>query len=202
MTGGRAGVTLDAVTELEERETVVLCQTGRDDDLRTGFRRIYERYFDEVHRFEERLLADQHAAEDATQETFVRLHRALKTIDGSRPLRPYVLAVARNVAIDFLRARQKGVKLLPEGEDPAAPATADHASALERRAIVEDALAALGPEHRSILVLRHVHEQKLETIAEGASCTVRTVRNRLRAAGTLLGRELKRRGVVSGEVRS
>jgi RNA polymerase sigma-70 factor (ECF subfamily) len=167
MTGGRPGVTLDAVTELEERETVRLCQSGRDDDARSGFKRIYERYFDEVYRFLVRLLADPHGAEDGTQETFVRLHRALKSIDGTRPLRPYVLAAAS-----------------------------------ERREAVGDALAALAPEHRSILVLRHVHGQRLEEIAEGSSCTVRTVRNRLRAAGTLLGRELKRRGIVSGEVRS
>src|SRR4051812_15643734 len=128
MTGGRAGVTLDAVTELEEREAVLLCQSGKDDAARSGFRRIYERYFEEVHRFLERLLSDQHAAEDATQECFVRLHRALKTLDGERPLRPYVLAVARNVAIDVLRARQKGVKLLGEGEDVAAPSGGDQAS--------------------------------------------------------------------------
>src|SRR5579872_1531885 len=202
MTGGRAGVTLDAVTELEERETVRLCQSGRDDDARSGFKRIYEGYFDEVYRFLERLLADPHGAEDGTQETFVRLHRALKSIDGTRPLRPYVLAVARNVAIDALRARAKGMKALGEDAAPAKTDVVQDAAASERKEAVLDALAALAPEHRSILVLRHVHGQKLEEIAEGSSCTVRTVRNRLRAAGTLLGRELKRRGIVSGGVRS
>ena len=51
---------------------------------------------------------------------------------------------------------------------------------------------------------RELRGVKLEEIAEGSSCTVRTVRNRLRAAAALLGRELKRRGIVTreGEVTS
>jgi RNA polymerase sigma-70 factor (ECF subfamily) len=163
-------------------------------------RRLYELHFDEVRRLHARLLGDGHAADDATQETFIRIHHALPTCDRERPLRPWILAIARNVAIDILRARAKAAKM-PQ-EEPAAPSmVVAEASASEERRAVEDALAALAPEHRSILLLRHVHELKLEEIAEGSACTVRTVRNRLRAAGALLGRELKRRGIVSSEVR-
>jgi RNA polymerase sigma-70 factor (ECF subfamily) len=190
------------VTDLDLSEAVRLCQSGGDGAERSGFQRIYEAHVDDVHRFHERLLADGHAADDATQETFVRLHRALKSIDGSRPIRPYVLAIARNVAIDIVRARHKGTKALEEDSEPAAPSAADQASRRERADAVEDALAALAPEHSSILVLHHVHEVKQEDIAESLSCTARTVRNRLRAAGTLFGRELRRRGFTSSEVRS
>lgn len=165
-------------------------------------REVYEQHFDEVWRLMARLLGDANAADDATQETFVRIHHALPTVDRSRPLRPWVLAIARNVAIDALRARAKGAK---ENLDAVPARTGDavqEASSNEERRAVEGALEALAPEHRSILVLRHVHGLKLEEIADGSDCTVRTVRNRLRAAGALLGRELKRRGIVSGEVRS
>ena len=197
---------LEAMTALGEREALALLQNGQDDALRSGFRWIYEQYFDEVHRFQERLLGDPNAADDATQETFVRLHRAVKSFDAGRPLRPYVLAIARNVAIDVLRARAKTAKLRDEHADPVSGGVVEEASRRERRDAVEAALAALAPEHRSILLLRHVSELKLEEIADGSSCTVRTVRNRLRAAGTLLGRELRRRGIVgdtgSTEVRS
>ncbi len=41
---------------------------------------------------------------------------------------------------------------------------------------------------------------KLEELAEGLACTDRTIRNRLRAAATLLERELRRRGILSREV--
>lgn len=88
------GVTLASMSEAE-RELILLCQRG-DDAARSGFRQLYELHFDEVRRFHERLLGDAHGADDATQETFVRLHRGLKTIDPERPLRPFVLAVARN----------------------------------------------------------------------------------------------------------
>lgn len=94
------------------------------------------------------------------------------------------------------------MKLLGDGDPADRRSVVDEATTSEERRAVLESLEALAPEHRSILLLRHVHELKLEEIAEGSSCTVRTVRNRLRAAGALLGRELKRRGIVSGEARS
>jgi RNA polymerase sigma-70 factor (ECF subfamily) len=199
MPDGRGGATLAPVTELDDRIALERWRSGTAEVARAAFRQLYERYFDEVHRFVRRLLQDGHAADDAVQETFVRLHRGLATIDPARPLRPFVLTVARNVAIDALRARAKRPKELPEDERHEPAVISEAASERERRAAIADALAALAPEHRSILVLRHVEGLKLEEIAEGASCTVRTARNRLRAAGALLGRELKRRGLAPEE---
>src|SRR2546423_798103 len=75
-----------------------------------SFRAIFEEHARGVFRFHRRLLDAHGAAEDATQETFVRLHRALATFDGARPLRPYLFTIARNVAIDAVRERQKRPK--------------------------------------------------------------------------------------------
>jgi RNA polymerase sigma factor (sigma-70 family) len=69
----------------------------------------------------------------------------------------------------------------------------------EHHMLVQEALSALSPEHRSVVVLRYTHGLKLREIADALSCTTRTARNRLRAAAVLLERELRRRGVVSEE---
>jgi len=195
------GATLEPMAELTEQEAVLRCQRGLDQD-HTGFRAIYERYAPEVLRFQKRLLGDRHAAEDAVQDTFVRLHRGLKAYDGARPLRPYVFSVARNVAVDILRARAKRPRpeALAEALVPGGAAAVDEASRGEESAAVAESLATLAPEHRSLLVLRHVHGLKLEELAEGLACTDRTIRNRLRSAASLLERELRRRGVLSKEV--
>lgn len=196
------GATLATMSEPSDREALERCRRGTPDDARAAFREVYERHLEDVYRFAHRILGDAHAAEDAVQETFVRLHRALATVDSTRPLRPFVLTIAKNVAVDALRARAKRPKNLPEVEAKEPSVVDKDAGSGERHEAVRNALAALAPEHRTILVLRHVEGLKLEAIADGASCTVRTARNRLRAAGALFGRELKRRGLLPGEVLS
>lgn len=197
--------TLATMADASDREILERCRRGPDEVARAAFRELYDRHFADVYRFAHRILGDADAAEDAAQETFVRLHRSLASVDPARALRPLVLTIAKNVAVDALRARAKRPKNVPEVE-ATAPPKARGASAVEkdaadeeRRACVRAALDALAPEHRTILILRHVDGLKLEAIAEGASCTVRTARNRLRAAASLLGRELERRGLVPGE---
>jgi RNA polymerase sigma-70 factor (ECF subfamily) len=156
---------------------------------------LYELHSVEVLRFLRRMLGDASEAEDAAQETFVRLHRALDRLDPDRPTRPYVLKIARNVAIAALRRRRRQKKL--NGLSPEfSPATADTAERRETSALIHDALAALSPQHRSVVVLRHAHGLKLKDVAAALSCTPRTARNRLRAAAVLFERELNRRGVL------
>jgi RNA polymerase sigma-70 factor (ECF subfamily) len=192
------------MTEITEREAIARCRSGGDDASHTAFRLIYEAYAPEVFRFLRRILGDRQVAEDTVQETFLRLHKGLKGYDLERPLRPYVLQVARNAAIDLLRTRHRRSRPEALEEEPASPPleVVEAATRAETKLVLEAALAALAPEHRAILVLRYMNGLKLEDIADAAACTVRTTRNRLRAAAVLLERELKRRGVVSLEVLS
>jgi RNA polymerase sigma-70 factor (ECF subfamily) len=172
---------------LSDAEVVLQCRSG--DAGHAAFRVLYERHAPAVLAFLEQILRDGALAEDALQESFLRLHRGLDGYDPSRPLVPYILRIARNVAIDLLRAR-KPTESLDEKGAPAAPAS-DAGDKIEE---VQRALDALAPEHRAVLVLRLGHGLKLEEIAEALSCSERTARNRLRAGSVLLERELRRRG--------
>ena len=177
------------MAELGEAEALARCRRGEDSG-HAAFRVVYELHRPEVETFLRRLLGDAASVDDALQDTFVRLHRSLASFDASRPLRPYVLAIARNVALDALAARSK-LKLLD-------PALADRAPgpASEPRADVEEALAALEAQHRTLILMRWVHELTQDEIAAALGCTARTVRNRLKTASALFERELVRRGVM------
>jgi RNA polymerase sigma-70 factor (ECF subfamily) len=177
-------------------EALERCRRGEDGPDHAAFRTLYESERPEVERFLERLLGDPQAVEDAVQDTFVRLHRSLASFEAGRPLRPYVLAIARNVAMDSLRTRQKSKKIEDLDAEPRAHAV-DPVEQREHAANVEAALAALEGQHRSIILMRYSHELKQEEIADALACTVRTVRNRLRAASALFERELVRRGVLA-----
>jgi len=152
----------------------------------------------DVFRFLERLLGDPQAAEEALQDTFVRLHRGLDGYDG--------VAAAGSVPVPHRAQRRDrrapGAKALEGGARGAAlhASTFESVARRERAAAVEQALEALAPEHRAVIVFRLVQGLKLEEIAEALSCTTRTARNRLRAGSVLLERELRRRGVVAEDL--
>ncbi len=188
---------MSVMTEVPEQELVARCLEGSPDHA--AFALLYARFAPEVYRFLRRLIGDATEAEDALQETFIRLHRALGRFDRSLPLRPYVLGIARNAAIEALRRGERLRKLQGKGHEPEPHSAEDDAARAERRALVRDALATLPAEHRTVVVLRHTHGLKLREVAEALSCTPRTARNRLRAAAVLLQRELERRGVLGEE---
>jgi len=189
------------MTDLTEREAIERSQRGDA----AAFRSLYDRFAPEVFGFLKNVLRDRESAEDACQETFFRLHRSLASFDVTRPLRPYVLQVARNVAIDVIRVRRRKPRherIDAEDQHPADPvATPLAASASEAKDVVGEAFAALGPEPRALLALRFLHELSYEELAAIEDVTVRTIGNRLRAAVGLLSRELVRRGAHNLEVR-
>src|SRR3954470_4717618 len=113
---------------------------------------LFRRHWPAVHRAAWLVVHDAAAAEDIAQEAFVSALRALDRFDRRRPLGPWLHRIVVNRAIDFSRARA----LRPE---TAADALPEQSAPLAQQALGEDvvtALAALGPEHRAVVVLRHV----------------------------------------------
>ena len=65
---------------------------------------FFEAYFDRVFSIVARLLGNRAAAEDATQEVFLKIHRAAHTIDPARDPGPWVATIATNVCRDVWRS--------------------------------------------------------------------------------------------------
>ena len=190
--GGALAASMEVVAELRERDLIARCREGDPEACRT----LYERHAPEVLRFLSRLLDDHEAALDALQEAFVRAFGALPGFDLERPLRPWLLAIARNAALAGLRRRARRDALVGRAGAPdPAPSAREGAARRETRALVQDALRALTDEHREVVLLRLAHGLSLAEVAGALEVTERTVRNRLRAAAVLLERELRRRGL-------
>lgn len=137
--------------------------------------------------------------DDAVQETFVRLVRDLPRFDRARPLRPFVLGVARHVAIDAMR-RARSAQQTQERvavERVAGHVTpSDRLTRQEQDARVQEALSAVEPELRTLLLLRHASALTMSELAESAEVSVPTARDRLRKAARRFAVELKQRGVL------
>src|SRR5579859_552777 len=74
-------------------------------DADAAIRQLYARYARDLRRYVEPFCADRASADDIVQETFIRAWRHLPQLSsGERPVRPWLLRVARNLLIDADRA--------------------------------------------------------------------------------------------------
>ncbi|MEW1718083.1 sigma-70 family RNA polymerase sigma factor [Streptomyces sp. NPDC093109] len=129
-----------------------------------------------------RLLGSRTEAEDAVQDAFVNAWRKLPEFRGESAFRTWMYRIVTNRCLNQLRARRPATDLdsVPE---PAAP---EHQSSPARvaeshaatRALAE-AMAGLSPEQRACWVLRELHGQSYENIAETVGISLQAVRGRV-----------------------
>jgi len=147
-----------------------------------------------------RLLGHTVQAEDATQEAFERIYRALDRYDATQPFVTWVLGVARNHCIDLLRHRRHGELRFGDETTERAEAQAAEAGGVdllvdaERNADVRAAIAALPEKYRVVIVLAYYSEASYDEIAASLGIT----RNHV---GVLLlrAKQLLRRALASTE---
>lgn len=131
----------------ETRLAVARAKEGDRDALRF----LYVRYSNNIYGYVRSIVRDEHEAEDVTQHVFAKLMTTLvKYDDRGVPFFAWLLRLARNVAIDHLRAN----RLTPTETviDPDLSSGSD----LDRAETVRAALATLPEEQRQVVFLRHV----------------------------------------------
>jgi len=125
-------------------------------------------------------------ADDAAQETFLRVYRALPSYDPERPFGPWLRKIAWNCGLSVRRDGQAGVPMVSgeEHPDPADPADGPEvaASGNEEKRRVAAAMAGLPAELRTVMVLRAVEGLSYAEIAEAAGIPAGTVMSRLSRA--------------------
>jgi RNA polymerase sigma-70 factor (ECF subfamily) len=149
-------------------------QAGSVPDLEALFREHWPR----AHRAAFLVVQDAAAAEDIAQEAFLAAIRALDRFDRRRPFGPWLHRIVVNRAIDWARARALRAEVGGDAlEERAAPQALDPSPYSEPTA---EALAALSPEHRAVVVLRYLLEYTPGEIAELLELPRGTVNSRLR----------------------
>src|SRR2546426_9868305 len=149
-TAGAATVKLVAVSE------------GVQLDPKTDFGQLYDQEFLSVYRSIRGVVLDSAAAEDLTQETFVRAYRARQRYTPTAPPGAWLRRIGINLAISHLR-RQKLARFLP-ARLYVAPDRRDYDRA-EARDVVEKALTALRPKLRAAVILHYYEGLTREEIA-------------------------------------
>lgn len=158
-----------------------------------AFRQVVEEEFGGLYAIAWGILGSRDDAEDACQETFLRLHRAARKLSPDTSLRAWLRRVCVNCCLDERRRRKRRGATEPLSETidaPAAPGPSleQTAEKAEFRAALERALALLPPRQRAVFVLRHFHGCSVGETSSILGCAEGTTKAHLsRAVRALRG---------------
>ena len=177
----------------DDRELTRKCLSGDEG----AYRELVERYRRQVYSLALRMVRVSEDAEDITQETFVRMFRALDRYDPARPFGAWLFTIATRLSIDHIRRRRvKPISLSQrdtatdeeyelEIEDPGLKP--DELALHSEEARSAQALIDSLPEHyRVVVMLRHQNDLSYEEIAEALHLPLGTVKARIHRARALL----------------
>ena len=159
-----------------------------------AFNVLYERYCDRVYRVARSVCRDDARARDAVQEAFISIWRTRANYDDRRTVAPWVLAVARNRAIDVAR-RDEPQAMRRDDDDrledvPTAGAIAEQAAASDEARDLLSALAQLPDAEREVVTLAFYGQLTHTEIAAQLDVPLGTVKGRMRLALDRLRRDI------------
>jgi len=167
----------------------------RDGDVR-AFELLVTRHRKALFNFILRFVRDTAAAEDVTQETFLRLVKGADAYERQAKFTTWLYTIARNLCVDAARRgkHRKAASLdAPLGDEDGAATLLDlmpdtgagvdrQAQSRELAVRLRQAIEALPDEQREIFLLREVADLQFNEIANVIGCPENTVKSRMRYA--------------------
>jgi len=168
-----------------------------------AYRELVEMYQPQVYSLAMRMVRRAEDAEDLTQETFVRVFRALDRYDLSRSFAAWVVTIASRLCIDHIRRRKfRPISLTQrekgsdeeyeiEVEDPG-PKPDEVATRAEEERHTRELIDGLPPHYRIVILLRHQQDLSYEEISAALHLPLGTVKARIHRARALLKERIER----------
>jgi RNA polymerase sigma-70 factor (ECF subfamily) len=149
------------------------------------------------------MLAQPEDAEDAVQETFLRALRGLPGFRGEASLRTWLGRIAVNVCLEWKRSAARDpepASLTGEGDEHslATPDSASPEAVVLRRMRILEALHALHPRPRAVLLLKEIEGWSVAEIGAALGWSGKRVQNELYRARRALA-AWRRRDAEEGE---
>jgi RNA polymerase sigma-70 factor, ECF subfamily len=180
-------------TLLEDSALAALATQGREG----AFRELLTRYERPVFSLVYRMVRDRALAEDLAQEAFIRAFSAIASYDSRYKFSNWMFKIANNHTIDHIRKRKLDTVSI-EGSPHARTTDEESRTSIVVRSTgqtplqyvenlelggqIEQAISALRPEYRSVILLRHVEGHSYEEIAEVLELPLGTVKTYLHRA--------------------
>lgn len=180
-------------TQIEDRDLAALAAQGRE----RAYRELLSRYERPVFSLVFRMVRDRNVAEDLAQEAFIRAFNAIDSYNPSYKFSNWILKIANNHTIDFLRKRRldtisiHGSPHATSSEEEQRTSLVLESSSERPDAFVENkelgneieaAIGRLRPEYRTVVLLRHIEGYSYDEIAETMELPLGTVKTYLHRA--------------------
>jgi len=175
------------LTEQSKAENAVISQALKRQDAEV-LDELIVRYQHRLLRYLLYLTGNMEVAEDLFQETWMRVLLRGSQYNGNARFDTWLFTIARNLLIDLRRKRTMASldEMCEAAEDERpfevpseAPSPFDHYRSQEDAEHVTQALLALDPLHREVLVLRFHEDLALDEIATVTNAPLSTVKSRL-----------------------
>jgi RNA polymerase sigma-70 factor (ECF subfamily) len=185
-----------SIPEPTDGDTGLVAASASGD--RQAFGRLVERHSRQVYATAYLVTRDRAAADDVTQEVFLRLLTRIGQFRGEARFSSWLHRIAANVASDANRTMRRLDAL--EGDHASLVSDAPQHASFERRqrtACVHIALRSLTPRLRAPLILRYVRGMSYEEIGQALNIAPGTVASRLSRGHAQLARALCRLGIAA-----
>jgi RNA polymerase sigma-70 factor (ECF subfamily) len=171
----------------------------------SDFAAVYEAHYSDVRRFVFHLIQDPALADELTQDAFLKAFEARDSFRGEAPERLWLLRIARNVTLDYLRSprsRSRAEASFDEGvaeevsatAEGATPCSAENAARqIEMSGCVQQFVLSLPETLRTPLILHDVEGLTNEQIAEVLGCSLSAAKMRLHRARAALREMMEQR---------
>jgi RNA polymerase sigma-70 factor (ECF subfamily) len=138
-----------------EEERLIKLMIGYQKGSMDDFEGLYAALKQPLLRYLWTFVRNATVAEDLLQETFLQIHRARQTYTPPRPVRPWIYAITRHVALMHLRSGRRRKEMLADDKLPEVPVPPEMEK-LADRATLHQWLSELPRSAQEVLMLHHL----------------------------------------------
>jgi RNA polymerase sigma-70 factor (ECF subfamily) len=177
----------------QDRDIVALLQSGAHA---SAFEHLLARYQGKVYRLCCTLLRDPTAAEDAAQESLVRIWKALASYDQRASLSTWIYAITRNRCLSAIERRRELASLSDAGVEAEAQALgAEEREPEDEYALLRELVELLPERYRRTLTLFYYEDRSVSEVASMLGMPEGTIKTSLHRGRAALAEQLRRRGL-------
>lgn len=165
-----------------------------------AFRQLYDEYKNRLYGYVLTLVHAPDAAEEITQEIFIKLWLCRDKLGHVVNLEHYLFTTARYKTLNYLRKAANDLKLKTELQNCMVRQPTNNVEEqmknIEQQRLIEEALSRLSPQRRLVFMLSRYQGLSLEEIAERQNLSRNTIKNHLVAALRFIRGYLVKEGII------
>ena len=181
-----------AVDRQAEEKRLIEYMTGYQNGSMDDFEKLYGALKQPLLRYLWTFVRNATVAEDLLQDTFVQIHRARQTYTPPRPVRPWIYAITRHVALMHLRSGRRRKEMLADDQLPEVPVPPEMEK-LADRATLHQMLSELPQASREVLMLHHLLGLSFQEVGQVLGVAAGTAKVRSHRAIKVLRKKLNER---------